>query len=100
MVSNTHASKTPDSSSQASGKVAYETPCRYCQAPIYVAICADGKWRSFEKRTVPAAAAGVWAWRKRQGMQETDKVPGQTLHFCAQHDGLGTALRDLIGGTR
>lgn len=59
--------------------------CRYCQRPIYVAICRDGKWRSFEPRRVPAAAALVWAWRKRHGMEEQDLVPGHHLHYCAEY---------------
>lgn len=59
--------------------------CRYCHGPIYLAWCSDGRWRSFEREVVPAAATCVWAWRKRQGMQETEHVPGHRLHYCAEY---------------
>lgn len=97
MFRNAHASKDQNSPVDTPRKLAYETPCRYCKAPIYVAICSDGKWRSFEKRTVPAAPEHVWEWRKHQGMQETEKVPGHPLHFCAKYHGLGEALNELSG---
>lgn len=65
--------------------LAHSVNCRYCESPIYVAICFDGKWRSFDPQDMPAAPAGVWAWRRRQGMQEQDLVPGKRLHYCAEY---------------
>lgn len=73
------------------GQLAYEAPCRYCSGPIYMAICRDGRWRSFELAEHPAAVAGVWAWRKRQGMEEQDRVPGHVLHYCAERSRLNAA---------
>lgn len=66
--------------------LAYVTGCRYCDGQIYVAICRDGKWRSFEMRLVPPAPANVWAWRKRYGMEEQDLVHGHFLHYCADYN--------------
>lgn len=80
-VPNARASTSPSS-------LAYATNCRYCGGSIFVAICSDGRWRSFETRTVPAAPTCVWAWRKRQGMQEQEHVPGKPLHFCTEYDRL------------
>lgn len=66
-------------------QLARETACRHCDRPVFIAICADGKWRTFEREDHPRAAHGVWAWRKRQGMQETDQVGGKHLHYCAEY---------------
>lgn len=66
-------------------KLAIETDCRYCHEPVFRAVCIDGRWRTFEKLTVPAAPIGVWAWRRHQGMQEQDLVPGKGLHYCPQY---------------
>jgi hypothetical protein len=74
---NAHASTSPRS-------LAYLTPCRYCGTEVYVAICRDGRWRTFDTRRVPAAERCVWAWRKRLGMEEQDLVPGHLLHYCAE----------------
>jgi len=74
--------------------LAYATTCRYCGAGVFVAVCSDGKWRSFGTDTVPAAPALVWAWRKHQGMQEQELVPGKLLHFCAGYSALAAALPD------
>lgn len=65
--------------------LAYPTNCRYCGDLIYLAMCRDGKWRSFDTKTVPAAPFGVWAWRKTWGMEEQEHVPGKGLHYCARH---------------
>lgn len=62
--------------------------CRYCDNPIYVAICRDGKWRSFERDLRPASAI-TWAWRKTWGMEETDRVPGYSLHWCPEYNRAG-----------
>lgn len=78
-VPNADASRRPN-------LLAYPTNCRYCGELIYLAICRDGKWRTFETRTVPAAPFGVWAWRKTWGMEEQDRIAGKTLHYCAQYD--------------
>jgi hypothetical protein len=59
--------------------------CRYCDRPVYVAICRDGKWRTFERELRPASPI-TWAWRKTYGMEETDKVPGYSLHYCAEYN--------------
>jgi hypothetical protein len=61
------------------------TSCRYCNARVYVAICSDGRWRLFGTETLPAAERGVWGWRRRQGMQEQEHVPGKGLHYCPQY---------------
>jgi hypothetical protein len=65
--------------------LAYATPCRYCGSEVYVAICRDGRWRSFEKDLCDPAPHNVWAWRKRHGMEEQDLVRGYHLHFCAEY---------------
>lgn len=65
--------------------LAYETDCRTCGVPIYVAICTDGFYRGFDKYELPAGSDGSWAWRKRRGMSETDLVPGHPLHHCLGH---------------
>jgi hypothetical protein len=62
----------------------YAAPCRYCDRDVYVAICRDGKWRTFERDLKPASAT-TWAWRKREGMEETNRVPGHYLHYCAEY---------------
>jgi hypothetical protein len=83
------------------GYLAKRTPCRYCGTTVVLAICRDGRWRTFETATVPAAAVNVWAWRKHLGMEETDLVDGHRLHFCVEyveaHDGV-TAFGDLLAG--
>jgi hypothetical protein len=86
----------------ASGVLAKRESCRYCRALIVFAVCRDGRWRTFDPQQVPAAATNVWAWRRRQGMEETDLVPGHRLHFCAEYaDAHGpAALGDLLRGTR
>jgi hypothetical protein len=35
---------------------------------------------------VPAAPVCVWAWRKGQGMQEQELVPGKRLHYCVEYN--------------
>jgi hypothetical protein len=77
-VPNAHASSTPKS-------LAYLTPCRYCDTEIYVAMCRDGRWRTFEIDLCGPAEHNVWAWRKRHGMEEQDIVRGYRLHFCAEY---------------
>lgn len=79
----------------AGGQLARAVGCRYCSRPIYVALCRDGRWRSFDRARVLAAPAGVWAWRKHEGMEETDVVPGHRLHFCAEHGALGATFAGL-----
>lgn len=78
MVSNAHEIEPIRS-------LAYQALCRYCHQPVYVAICSDGKWRTFELATFPAAPEHVWAWRKHEGMQEQELIPGKHLHFCAEY---------------
>lgn len=63
-------------------RLAYEKECDGCHSGIYMAICSDGRWRPFETRTIPAGPFGVWAWRKHQGMQEQELVPGHPIHYC------------------
>jgi len=75
---NAHASRTPSS-------LVYAANCRYCAKPIYVAICRDGRWRTFEPDLQSVPLPFAWAWRKRVGMEETDTVRGHLLHFCAEH---------------
>lgn len=70
----------------ALGALAYPTDCRYCGDRIYVAYCSDGRWRSFDLVTFPAAPTCVWAWRRHHGMQEQELVPGKRLHFCPEYD--------------
>jgi hypothetical protein len=65
--------------------IAEAIDCRWCARPIYLAICRDGRWRSFERDLMPPAPRNVWAWRKRHGMEETDRVHGYRLHFCAEY---------------
>lgn len=81
--------------------LAKQDPCRYCGRPIVLAICRDGRWRTFEPNRVPPAPSGTWAWRKRWGMEETELVPGHRLHFCAEygdaHNGI-TNIGELLGG--
>lgn len=60
--------------------------CRTCAAEIVVAFCRDGRWRGFDQTEMPAGTPGSWAWRNREGMVETDVVPGNPLHYChGQH---------------
>jgi hypothetical protein len=82
--------------------LAKREPCRYCRTGIVLALCRDGRWRTFDEQLCDPAPAGVWAWRKRWGMEETELVPGRRLHFCAEYaDAHGpAAFGDLMGGTR
>jgi hypothetical protein len=89
MSRNAHASETPST-------LAYLTPCRYCDTEIYLAICRDGRWRSFDTQTVPAADKGVWAWRKRYGMEEQELVSGKQFHYCAEYRRVDPAT--VLGG--
>lgn len=72
--------------------------CRYCNNPVYVAICRDGRWRSFERELMPVSPHGVWAWRKRIGMEETDIARGYRLHFCAEYDHVRYGLSAVVPG--
>jgi len=77
-----------ESNAREHGRPSYlakKEPCRYCSAPIVLAICRDGRWRTFNPDPQPPAPAGVWAWRKRWGMEEQEIVPGHRLHFCAEY---------------
>lgn len=65
--------------------LAYEGQCHSCSGPVYVAICFDGRWRTFDMDDYPVAEVGVWAWRRRVGMQEQSIVPGKVLHRCAAY---------------
>ena len=68
-------------------KLAYLKPCDGCGSEIFMAVCRDGRWRPFERDEVPTAPEHVWAWRKREGMEETDLAPGHLVHYCADfHD--------------
>lgn len=68
-------------------KLAYAKPCDGCGSSIYLAICRDGRWRPFELAEQPKGTPGTWAWRKRQGMEETEHVAGHGIHYCAEfHD--------------
>jgi hypothetical protein len=80
--------------------LAQRRDCRYCHRPLILALCRDGRWRTFDPETVPAAPANVWAWRKTWGMEETELVPGHRLHFCAEYaDAHGpAALGKILGG--
>lgn len=75
---NAHTSTAPR-------KLAYDTACRYCGDTIYIALCSDGRWRTFDLATHPAAPVCIWAWRKHQGMQEQELIPGKRLHYCAAY---------------
>ncbi len=67
--------------------IAYLKECNGCHSEIFMAICRDGRWRPFETRQLPPGTCGAWAWRKRQGMEETDRAPGHSIHYCADfHD--------------
>lgn len=63
-------------------RLAYATACKVCSYKIFVARCRDGFWRPFDTNELPAGLPGTWAWRKRQGMEETDLVPGHAIHHC------------------
>jgi hypothetical protein len=65
--------------------LAREVDCQDCHQPIYVALCRDGSWRPFERTLLPAGTPGAWAWRKHQGMEETDLAPGNPLHYCPEY---------------
>lgn len=66
-------------------KLAYVKECDGCARTIFMAICRDGRWRPFETELVEKAPREVWAWRKREGMEEQDLVAGHLLHFCAAY---------------
>jgi hypothetical protein len=63
--------------------------CKHCTAPVYVVYCRDGRYRIFDRTLLPAGTPGVWAWRKHEGMEETDRAPGYGLHYCLGHHGHG-----------
>ncbi len=69
--------------------------CRSCGSSVYLALCRDGRWRTFERATVPAAPTGVWAWRRTWGMEEQELVPGHLLHYCAGYRALSGGLADV-----
>ena len=72
--------------------VAYQKPCDGCGSEIVMAICRDGRWRPFETKRQPTPLPFAWAWRKRIGMEETDRVPGHLIHYCADyHDRIDLA---------
>lgn len=76
-------------------------PCRYCGRRIVLALCRDGRWRTFDPTRVPPAPSGVWAWRKTWGMEEQDQFPGYRLHFCAEYGdshGGPASIGELVGG--
>ncbi len=62
--------------------LAYLKICDGCGAEIFMAICRDGRWRPFETRRQLVSLSFAWAWRKRHGMEETDRVPGHLIHPC------------------
>lgn len=74
--------------------------CRDCDRPIYIAICRDGRWRPFERKLHPAGTPGTWAWRKHQGMEETELVPGYGLHYCPSFDPLGRRMPQHLGSIK
>lgn len=79
--------------------LAHLGPCRYCLHRIYVVICSDGRWRAFNEDEHPAGTPGIWAWRRRVGMQETDVAPGRGLHYCmGWHNGRPLNRDDEPGG--
>lgn len=79
--------------------LAKQDPCRYCGRPIVLAICRDGRWRTFDPDLVPAMPAGIWAWRKRYGMEETDRTSGYVIHKCADfHDRAFRFAGNLVTG--
>lgn len=68
-------------------RLAYRKTCGGCGSEIFMAICRDGRWRPFETSEQPKGTPGTWAWRKRQGMEETDLATGHGIHYCADfHD--------------
>jgi hypothetical protein len=68
-------------------RIAYLKPCDGCGQEIFMALSRDGRWRPFETTRVNPAPHGVWAWRKRHGMEEQDQFPGYRMHYCADfHD--------------
>ena len=68
----------------AAADLVREVDCRYCRRPVYLALCRNGRRRTFEKRQRPAAPSGVWAWRRGWGIEETDRAPGYVPHYCAE----------------
>lgn len=82
-------------------RLAYEKDCEGCGDAIYMVICRDGRWRPFEKRRVLPAEHGVWAWRKKHGMEEQQLTPGHLVHICpAYHDRAFWFADNVIGGER
>lgn len=80
--------------------LAHDTDCRSCGRPIYVVICRDGRWRPFERTLHPAGTPDVWAWRRRQGMEETQLVPGYGLHHCPAYDPFGKRMPQHLGSIK
>lgn len=81
-------------------RLARKITCSHCAAKIVVAVCRDGRWRAFDPTELPAGTPGAWAWRKHQGMEETELVPGHPLHYCLGHHGYGAdhrAYRTVFG---
>lgn len=80
-------------------RLAYVKTCEGCQSEIFMAICRDGRWRPFETYEHPAAEHSVWAWRKRYGMEETDRTSGYVIHKCADfHDRAFRFAGNLVTG--
>lgn len=68
-------------------RLAYLKECDGCHHTIFMAVCRDGRWRPFETELVERAEREVWAWRKREGMEEQDLTRGYHIHYCADfHD--------------
>ncbi len=85
MSGNAHVARDPES--LVVDQLAYRKTCDGCGTEIFMAICRDGRWRPFETRRQPTPLPFTWAWRKRIGMEETDRVPGHLIHPCpAYHD--------------
>lgn len=66
------------------GQLARQVDCRYCHQPIFLAVCRDGRWRTFDLIDTPAHTSGVWAWRRHLGMEEQELVPGKRQHHCIE----------------
>ncbi len=65
--------------------LAYKKNCAGCGHEIVMAICRDGRWRPFETERQAVPLPFACAWRKRHGMEETDRVPGHLIHPCADY---------------
>lgn len=66
-------------------QLAYLKDCTGCGTEVFMAICRDGRWRPFETELQPVPLPFAWAWRKRVGMEETDRVRGHVIHYCADY---------------